>query len=798
MANAGISQAMLSELTAKQRKALFVRIGFQGEPGSVRQIPRFRLNPLNVNRVFNCDVEFLQEDATGNIIWPKNWATDCLPPPYLYFIREKVWPELAPDVMEQDEYRGKSLVIVDNVPEEVTPKILVAWMNAGLDDDDPDLASAKIQLQEMQENLAKVEKQIAELPSMKVQGSNAKEELEMKKKRAQTLNMQKIDLEEDIRAVKEKFDKLRRDREAMIDSAFQVKLAETKQPMGLNVWESRFSKDKKGQRMAYIAVHKYNWSEFRVAYQRYTGQIITGKNDLPGLTGEFQEINMRNVTLSRRKHGVGMYKYSDERGFYSGEYRHGLRHGMGTEINQQGRYQGKFDRDWRRGPGSQVYANGDTYRGPFGGTRYHLRESLIFGDEYTDGLPHGHGKIRFVDGSVYEGEWKDGTPSGKGKYVASVGIVMEGTFGRWASLHGYGSYTVDDVTRIGTWREGLLHGKGTEIDMQGGTYEGDWRNGEKHGFGTLSSTIVDGVYNGWYHHGYRYGRGILNYGNIDRDRKKEEERMKKIAEAMRAKSITVGLPDGSEDADGNVVLRNGTTDGSSSNLLLENGGNNTTETSLASRALAADTTKANEELDDDDDDNDDKNDETNEKKKDEKHQTEYEKMQGDVVQFIPYRGDYCYEGRWRAGMVRTNGVFTKRFGRPEPNLHVLKFVHNGLNPDLPLLAELGPQEEEIARKRTQFAKATLKETIEKRIMKESENLSSYVYWKRTAELNQKDIKYRTRRGKRQLEEIKAAIKKPERAAGTEEEQDHYSDDSYDSDEEGDDRVADNDEQDLMV
>lgn len=62
--SSGISSAMLSELTAKQRKALFVRVGFQGDATSVRQIPRFRLNPQNVNRVFNCDVEFLQEDAT--------------------------------------------------------------------------------------------------------------------------------------------------------------------------------------------------------------------------------------------------------------------------------------------------------------------------------------------------------------------------------------------------------------------------------------------------------------------------------------------------------------------------------------------------------------------------------------------------------------------------------------------------------------------------------------------------------------------------------------------------------------
>jgi hypothetical protein len=54
----------MAELTAKQRKALFVRVGLEGDPSSVRQIPRFRLNVGNINRVFNCDVEFLQEDAT--------------------------------------------------------------------------------------------------------------------------------------------------------------------------------------------------------------------------------------------------------------------------------------------------------------------------------------------------------------------------------------------------------------------------------------------------------------------------------------------------------------------------------------------------------------------------------------------------------------------------------------------------------------------------------------------------------------------------------------------------------------
>jgi hypothetical protein len=140
----------------------------------------------------------------------------------------QTWPVLDPDAMEEEEYRGGTRIICDNVPEEVTAGMLITWLNAGLDDDDPDLVSAKIQLEETLDNLSKVEKQIRELPSMKVQGSNAKEELELKMKRAQTLNMQKVDLEDDVRALRDKFEQTRRDRESMVDNAFTVKLAETR------------------------------------------------------------------------------------------------------------------------------------------------------------------------------------------------------------------------------------------------------------------------------------------------------------------------------------------------------------------------------------------------------------------------------------------------------------------------------------------------------------------------------------------------------------------------------------------
>lgn len=534
-----ITQAMLAELTPAERRALFVRVGIRDNPASIKLVPRFRLNPANVNRVFACDVEYLQEDATGVVVWPKNWATDCLPPPYLYHVSEKQWPQLDADTMEMDEYRGRTIVVVDNAPEEASHAVMLRWLSAGLDDDDPELAMAKMQLAKMEADLAATEQQIKEMPTQKGEGNNAQEELDNKRKKIEALTLKKADLEEAIRKVKAKEEDMRQEQlRGGSSSGFRVKLAETKMPQKLNVWEVRFGRDRKAQRQAYVAVHKYNWAEFRVAVHRKDAtQIMVGKIEMPDLTDEWQEINMRNITVSRRRHGVGLYKFSDERGFYSGNWRHGLRHGMGTELNQQGRFQGQFNRDWRLGPGSQVSACGDSFRGQYGGSRHHIRESLIFGDEYSDGLRHGPGRMRFVDGSVYEGEFRDGVPHGRGRYVRASGAVDEGTFSEWSALQGYGSSTVDDVTRIGTWRHGLMHGRGCEIDLQLGTFEGDFRSGEKHGFGELQSSVVEGTYKGWYHHDQRWGRGVLNFGSIDRDKEAAEARVKKIALAMRAQSL---------------------------------------------------------------------------------------------------------------------------------------------------------------------------------------------------------------------------------------------------------------------
>ena len=153
---------------------------------------------------------------------------------------EKQWPQLDADTMEMDEYRGKTIVVVDNAPEDAPHAVVLRWLSAGLDDDDPELAMAKMQLLKMEADLQAVEQQIKEMPTMKGQGNNAQEELENKRKMAEALTLQKADLEEAIRKVKAKEEDMRQEQlRGGSSGGFRVKLAETKMPQRLNVWRVR-------------------------------------------------------------------------------------------------------------------------------------------------------------------------------------------------------------------------------------------------------------------------------------------------------------------------------------------------------------------------------------------------------------------------------------------------------------------------------------------------------------------------------------------------------------------------------
>ena len=705
----------------------YVRVGFEGAEASYKQVPRYRMTVVNINRLFSCDVEFLCSSDNAEIVMPKDWPVECLPPPTVYFIKEKAWAMLESDPMEEDEYRGQTLVVIDNVPAAVSEAGLMAWLNCGLDDDDPDLSAARSQLEWLEDRLRNVERQIRELPNAKLSSGafGAKEDLELKKIRAGVLAMQKTELNEDIRELSGKFDRLRLFRESLADPVFALRLVETRMPLNLAVWEARFGNDRRGARQAYIACHKKDWAAIFLAVHSKTGAPMTGKNEISQMTELHVRMNMRSVTVSRRRHGVGMYMFPDERGYYSGQWRRGLRHGTGTAIDQVGRYQGEFAADNKCGVGSQVFAHGDTLRGQFGGGRYHAMESLLGGDEYKDGVPHGRCSVGFADGSTFDGEWWNGVPCGAGRYVGAAGGVVEGDFGPWTALHGFGSTTRGETTQMGLWHHGQLSGSGVELDTVLGNYEGEWRQGEKAGWGVLNSTAMAGRYAGWWKAGLRWGAGSLDYGSLAKESAAAEDRAALLARArtLATRAAAEGRLASAVEALAKARSGSGGEGGSAlgPGAGLEGDG-------AAPRAA--------------------------------KGKTSYELAQEDSAGKLKYRGDFNFHCRWLASLPRDGGVFTARNGRAEPNFHTSKPTLAGRHKQAPGgFADWDTLEAVLARRRSAIARASVADAYGRRLLKEGINLREYGLVMKTAEALLPEVRARNRETKGDVADIRAGLKK---------------------------------------
>lgn len=227
---------------------------------------------------------------------------------------------------------------------------------------------------------------------------------------------------------------------------------------------------------------------------------------------DLDEYNMREVTVNRLRHGQGMYRFDDERGMYSGSWQRNLRHGTGEAVGISGRFQGSFVKDWRRGEGVHYFANGDVYRGTFAARGHHPRASLIYGDEYMDGLPHGEGKLTFVDGSEFVGSFDTGAAHGYGSYTTPEGEIQRGVFHQLGMLHGPGMEVLSkDHVCSGEFVHGALHGKGMEHDARG-AYKGTFKHGDRDGHGVQTLPHLRGEYVGGFMKGLRHGRGVLTYG----------------------------------------------------------------------------------------------------------------------------------------------------------------------------------------------------------------------------------------------------------------------------------------------
>jgi len=198
-------------------------------------------------------------------------------------------------------------------------------------------------------------------------------------------------------------------------------------------------------------------------------------------------------------HGHGKFTFSEESGF-GGDY-----------------YEGNYVNDKKTGKGIYVSAKGWSYEG-----------------DWVDGSFEGYGIYRFPDGSVYEGEWKNDQRHGKGKYTFADGSYYTGEWKNGENIRASktvkpaveaskatGTKTVhhsydSGATYDGEVLNGKRHGHGIYRWADGDRYEGEFVNNQRTGYGKFerysnsqqTAPFCDLIYEGQWKDGEKHGKGV--------------------------------------------------------------------------------------------------------------------------------------------------------------------------------------------------------------------------------------------------------------------------------------------------
>ena len=287
---------------------------------------------------------------------------------------------------------------------------------------------------------------------------------------------------------------------------------------------------------------------------------VTAERRLEGMeqagTPGFSRLASAPVTDDEKKRAKRI-----PQGVYTGEEsRPGVPHGLGLLVTKTGhRFEGKWDRgemqgkgtchspsgrkydgEWAKGKmtgkGTQSFPNGVVETGIFQngrlhgyGERFTPDDGVRYAGFFIDGLPEGEGTQTHPNGDYFEGNWSSGLPlQGSGRLTSGsrkeIGLV-EGSWEYMGGLNrmrwhgngklwfhvGAGSQKKMLWSYDGEFAEGKKHGVGTKTHwVEGWKYEGQWRQDEITGHGTLTCPRLEGalradVYEGSFVDGVPHG-----------------------------------------------------------------------------------------------------------------------------------------------------------------------------------------------------------------------------------------------------------------------------------------------------
>ncbi|KAF2322519.1 hypothetical protein GH714_017418 [Hevea brasiliensis] len=122
------------------------------------------------------------------------------------------------------------------------------------------------------------------------------------------------------------------------------------------------------------------------------------------------------------------------------------------------------------------------------------------------------GERVFPCGDFYTGQWREGLPHGQGKYLWIDGCMYVGEWCKGKTI-GKGKFSWPcGATYEGDFKNGYMDGKGTYTGSSGDTYRGSWVMNLRHGHGTKSYATGD-YYEGDWKRGLQDGHGRYQWKN---------------------------------------------------------------------------------------------------------------------------------------------------------------------------------------------------------------------------------------------------------------------------------------------
>lgn len=429
----------ISILTDEERKVLQegIRVGIKNKPASVLKLPRSRLKKSTIDDLFEVDAEFLR-DQTGEIIHFEDWLIECTPlGNYVIIEKEKKKPKQDPAI--DPYYIGGSILVAKNVPMAVNATDLIAWLRHGIGQEDAIVQTHEKGVQRCELEIMGAERRLQAIPYMETEAKDFKKQAAERRFMAQQVNEERGKLIAELNMHMSALDKLKQRKDVVVN----VLKLETDFKNKLCTWHVVVEGLEGETVMQRLAV-KEDWKNIVLAVGIYDRRRevppLTALKELPreqklGETEDYPEetlritadryINMRNVEVIRYKHGEGAFLYPSG-DVFKGGWKYNQPHGRGELFLKIGAYNGEVSNGRIAGRGRMNFADGSSYIGDFGAPAQ-AALSLMNGDEYADGVPHGQGKYTFVDGSVAEGSFVRGRPEGQFvQYTTPKGAIRQG------------------------------------------------------------------------------------------------------------------------------------------------------------------------------------------------------------------------------------------------------------------------------------------------------------------------------------------------------------------------------------